>query len=200
MARQPRVDVVGYPQHVIVRGIDRSDCFVDDDDRFRYRRWMIEAAQERGVALHAFVFMSNHVHLMLTGLRPGAISAMMQVLGRRYVRAFNDRHGRSGPLFEGRFRSLLIESDTYALACLRYIDLNPRRARMVNDATAYPWSTCATHARGAPLAGWTPHASYLALASRGDLRLEAYRALLEVPIARESIPKIRPRGPASLVG
>jgi putative transposase len=182
MPRFPRLDVPGYPQHVVVRGVDRRRCFVDFTDFAVYRHWLFSCADERHCDVHAFVLMSNHVHLMVTGRVAGALPAMMQSLGRRYVGYFNNRHGRTGPLFGGRYRSALVKSDAYALACIRYIDLNPVRAAMVEDPTTYRWSTCAAHALGHALAGWKPHATYLALASDGADRAGVYRRLLSEPL------------------
>ena len=156
-----------------------------------YRKWLFECATANECELHAFVLMTNHVHLMVTGVVEGALSAMMQAMGRRYARYFNDRHERSGPLFEGRYRSSLIESDRYALACIRYIELNPVRAGMIDDATRYPWSTCGNHALGRPLPGWTPHPTYLALAARDADRAAAYRAMLVEPIPMDIVAELR---------
>ena len=191
MPRFPRLDVPGYPQHVVVRGVDRRRCFVDFTDFAVYRHWLFSCAAERDCDVHAFVLMSNHVHLMVTGRLAGAMPAMMQSLGRRYVGYFNDRHGRTGPLFEGRYRSALVKSDAYALACIRYIDLNPVRAGMVDDPTTYPWSTCAAHALGHALAGWKPHATYLALASGCADRAGVYRQLLSDPLPEGVLDDLR---------
>lgn len=156
-----------------------------------YRKWLFECATASACELHAFVLMTNHVHLMVTGEVERALPAMMQSMGRRYVRYFNDRHERSGPLFEGRYRSSLIETDRYALACIRYIELNPVRAGMIDDATRYPWSTCLNHALGKPSPGWTPHRTYLALAARDADRAAAYRAMLVEPVPPDIVAELR---------
>jgi putative transposase len=174
-----------------VRGINRAPCFLESRDFLAYRAWFLGAAAAHGSDVHAYVFMTNHVHALMTGHRDGAISATMQDVGRRYVRYFNDVHGRSGPLFEGRFRSALVATDDYVLACIRYIDLNPVRAGMVDDPASYPWSTCAAHARQEAVDGWTPHAAYVGLAAQPDDRARAYRAMLELPIPDQTLEDLR---------
>ena len=115
MARLPRIDVPGLPQHLIVRGNNRTNLFVDDADRWLFLRYLEEALKESGCELHAYVLMSNHVHLLATGVEYGALSMMMQSVGRRFARFVNVRHERTGGLFEGRFRSSLVQSERYLL-------------------------------------------------------------------------------------
>ena len=189
--RRARLDIPGYPFHVVMRGVDRRTCFLIEPDFACYRKWLFEYAALHGCEVHAFVQMTNHVHVLLTGAKERAISVTMQAVGRRYVRYFNDRHKRTGPLFEGRFRSSLVDSDEYVLACIRYIDLNPVRAGMVADATTYRWSSCAAHALQSPLPGWSPHAVYLALARRLNDRAAAYRCLLEQPLSDAVVEELR---------
>jgi putative transposase len=141
MARPPRQAIAGYPYHVIQRGNNRQVVFVDDVDRRQYLRWLAEAGADHGLAVHAYVLMDNHVHLVCTPSRDESLSATMQALGRRYVRWFNKRHGRTGTLWEGRFKSSLIEADRYLLACQRYVELNPVRAGMVAAPTDWVWSS-----------------------------------------------------------
>lgn len=141
MARQPRLTAPGYPHHVIQRGNDRQAIVRDDQDREKLLGLWLEHAQRFQVAVHAYVLMDNHFHLLLTPETATGLPEMMQAVGRAYVRYFNDRHGRTGTLWEGRYRSSLIETDSYLLACMAYIDLNPVRAGMVSDPAEFPWSS-----------------------------------------------------------
>lgn len=179
MARQPRQAIVAFPHHVIQRGHNRQRVFVDDEDRRQYLGWLQEASAAHGLAVHAYVLMDNHVHLLATPERESALSVTMQAVGRRYVRWFNRRHERTGTLFEGRFRSSLVEADRYLLACQRYIELNPVRAGMVGSVDAWPWSSHRHHAglRVDPLV--RPHPTVWALGNTPFERERAYRALFE---------------------
>lgn len=141
MARQPRLTAPGYPHHVIQRGNDRQAIVRDDQDREKLLGLWGEQAPRFQVAMHAYVLMDNHFHLLLTPETVTGLPEMMQAVGRAYVRYFNDRHGRTGTLWEGRYRSSLIETDAYLLACMAYIDLNPVRAGMVSDPAEFPWSS-----------------------------------------------------------
>lgn len=191
MARLPRLDLPGIPQHVVQRGNNRLPCFLDDVDRQRYLQNLREALLGTGVQLHAYVLMSNHVHLLVTPPMLGAVSDLMQRLGRRYVWWFNARHRRSGTLWEGRFKSCLVDSERYLLCCSRYIDLNPVRARMTDDPVAFPWSSCASlcGARDNPLL--SAHPAYIALGSSLRERADAYRSLLADAIANDDLQAIR---------
>jgi putative transposase len=145
MARAARPVVTGLPLHVIQRGNNRQAVFLDDQDRRDYLRCLADACIEHGLSIHAYVLMDNHVHLLCTPEREGALSGAMQALGRRYVRHFNRRHARTGTLWEGRFRSSLVEADRYLLACHRYIELNPVRAGRVEQPEAWVWSSHRHH-------------------------------------------------------
>jgi len=163
MARQPRLDVPGIPQHVVQRGNNRLPCFLDDGDRRRYLQLLRESSLATGCVPHAYVLMTNHVHLLLTPPTAGAASRMMQKLGRQYVGQFNARHRRTGTLWEGRYKSCLVDSETCVLSCYRYIEMNPVRARMIDDPTRFPWSSCAANCghRDDPLL--KPHPAYATL-------------------------------------
>ncbi len=141
MARQPRLTVAAYPHHVIQRGNDRQAIVRDDADRERLLALWHEHAQTFKVAVHAYVIMDNHFHLLVTPETDTGLPQMMQAVGRAYVRYFNLRHQRTGTLWEGRYRSNLIESERYLLACMVYIDLNPVRAGMVGQPADYKWSS-----------------------------------------------------------
>ncbi|MGV8960050.1 MAG: transposase [Stenotrophomonas sp.] len=150
MARKPRIDLAGVAQHVIQRGNDRQPCFFRDIDHQRYLQDLREITLARGCHVHAYVLMTNHVHLLVTPASVGAISGVMQSLGRRYVRYINDAYGRTGTLWEGRYKSHLIANDDHLLRCYRYIELNPVRAGMVITADQYRWSSHAGNAHGLP--------------------------------------------------
>ncbi|HTH78359.1 MAG TPA: transposase, partial [Ramlibacter sp.] len=141
MARLPRLTVPGYPHHVIQRGNNRQALFVSKDDYEKLLALLEEFAKKFSVAIHAYVLMSNHFHLLATPESADGVPKMMQALGRSYVRYFNDRHQRTGTLWEGRYRSTLIQAERYLLACMVYIDLNPVRAGMAADPAEYPWSS-----------------------------------------------------------
>lgn len=190
MARQPRLDLPGIPQHIVQRGNNRP-CFLDDTDRRCYLRQLGEALKTTDCALHAYVLMDNHVHLLATPPEAGAISRLMQKLGRGYVGQFNARHRRTGTLWEGRYKACLVDSETYVLRCYRYIDLNPVRARMTDDPTTSIWSSASAHCsqRVDPLL--RPHAAYTALAATPEARAAAYRRILQEALAEEDLAAIR---------
>ena len=146
MARKPRLDVPGYPQHVMQRGNNRGVCFFDGSDYLAYLEFLGLALHKARCSLHAYVLMTNHVHLLMTGHHEGAIGVMMQSLGRRYMRYVNRRYHRTGTLWEGRYKSNIIESDRYLLACYRYIEMNPVRAGLVRYPGQYFWSSYRHHA------------------------------------------------------
>ena len=181
MARMPRLALPGLPHHVIHRGHNRQPVFLQDGDRRAWKEALADALQRTGVKLHAYVLMDNHVHLLLTPPEASALSKAMQFLGRRYVGGFNAVHGRSGTLWEGRFRAAPVETERYLLACMRYIELNPVRAGMVVRAEDHPWSSAAHHLglRIDPLV--SDHALYWDLGNTPFDRQSHYRALLEAP-------------------
>ncbi|WP_034212825.1 transposase [Arenimonas metalli] len=191
MPRRPRLEASGFPLHITQRGVNRAATFIDPGDYSRYLHWLAEAFAEHHVALHAYVLMGNHVHLLATPSRPGALSKAMGQLGRRYVLSFNQRHERTGTLWEGRFRSCLVDSDRYALAVCRYIELNPVRAALAARPEDYPWSSVHHHLgrRSDPLV--TPHPSFLALGTDPRQRIETYRHLLVDSLPDEELAAIR---------
>lgn len=185
MARQPRLDLPGIPQHIVQRGNNRLPCFLDDADRACYRQLLREALLATGCQLHAYVLMDNHVHLLATPPEQGAAGRMMQLLGRRYVGHFNARHGRTGTLWEGRYKACLVDGADYLLRCARYIDLNPVRARMTDAPAAFRWSSCAglCGVRDDPLL--TPHAV------QRELGGEGYGLMLGEAISDDDLAAIR---------
>lgn len=182
MARLPRLTLAGYPHHIIQRGNNRQVIFVDRQDFETMLGLLAENAQKFAVAIHAYVLMDNHFHLLATPATAEALPLMMQAVGRSYVRYFNQRHGRSGTLWEGRYRSTLIETERYLLACMVYIDLNPVRAGTAAQPGAWPWSSH-THYLGQRIDRLvTPHALYWALGNTPFAREAAYAALVQAGI------------------
>jgi putative transposase len=190
MTRLPRLDLANVPQHVVQRGNNRLPCFLDDDDRRRYLTLLRQFLLDAECHLHAYVLMDNHVHLLLTPPRKGCVSRMMQKLGRQYSAQFNARHGRTGTLWEGRYKSCLVDTEDYVLRCYRYIDLNPVRARMIDDPAAYAWSSCAGHC-GNTHALLSHHPAYIALGTSAPQRAQAYRFLLDEVLTDGMIQEIR---------
>jgi putative transposase len=191
MPRFSRVDLPGIPQHVVQRGVDRQPCFFTEIDRIRYLDELREICLESGCRVHAYVLMTNHVHLLLTPESAGQVSWTLQALGRRYVRYVNDRYGRTGTLWEGRFKSCLVDSETYLLRCYRHIELNPVRAGMVAHAKEYRWSSFASNGGGDTDALVHPHPAYIALGTSAHERQAAYRALVEDAVDAEEMATIR---------
>ena len=191
MARLPRFPAPGMPQHVIQRGNNRSATFAADSDFLFYRDCLAAACERYECRVHAYVLMTNHVHLLITSTTPCGISKVMQTVGRRYVRRFNDRHQRTGTLWEGRYRAALIESDRYLLTCYRYIELNPVRAGIVTDPRDYRWSSYRANALGTRDPIVSPHAEYGALGADELIRREAYRALFKDAVAEATLEAIR---------
>lgn len=179
MARLPRLSVAGYPHHVIQRGNNRQAIFLNDADRRRMLELLEQNAAQFEVAVHAYVLMDNHFHLLLTPRTGDGLSRMMQAVGRRYVRYFNDSHGRTGTLWEGRYRSTLIETERYLLACMAYIDLNPVRAGLVAQACDYPWSSHGHYAGLRTDRMVTPHPLYWELGNTPFAREAAYARLVQ---------------------
>jgi putative transposase len=141
MPRKSRFNLVGLPQHVIQRGNNREPCFFDKSDYSRYLEDVKSSAKKFNCRIHAYVLMTNHVHMLVTPMAEYAVSEMMQSLGRRYVRYINKTYKRTGTLWEGRFKASLIDSEQYLLSCIRYIELNPVRASMVEHPGEYQWSS-----------------------------------------------------------
>jgi putative transposase len=191
MPRTSRIDLPGLPQHLICRGNNRSDIFFRDGDRLVFLRYLAQACTDNDCAVHAFVLMSNHVHLLATGNASMAISKMMQDLGRRYVLYVNSTYERTGALYEGRFKSSLVETSSYFLTCMRYIELNPVRAGMAREAGEYPWSSFGQNAGGEPSGLVTPHPEYLQLSVDPQRRSEAYLRLFHEGIPDHQLAAIR---------
>jgi putative transposase len=191
MARLCRFYLPDYPQHVIVRGNNRVDIFRDDGDRLFYLRQLCVAARRHGCAIHAYVLMSNHVHLLLSPASATSIAGTVQSVGRSYVQVFNRRYERTGTLWDGRYRATLIDSDAYLFACMHYIELNPVRAGIVSEPARFRWSSYRRNAMGIADDLVTAHPLWLDLARDDRDRYNAYRQLFERPLSPRTIEEIR---------
>jgi putative transposase len=191
MPRQARIVVPGLPLHAVQRGVNRAACFVDDEDRDFYLRHLGRLAGETGCAVHAFCLMTNHVHLLLTPVAEGSVASLFQRLGLLFAQYMNRKHHRSGTLWEGRFRSCIVQSEIYLMTCYRYVELNPVRAGMVRNPAQYEWSSYGFNALGAPLPWLVPHAEYLKLGSNDAERRREYRALFGRTVDAGLIDEIR---------
>src|SRR5689334_23149847 len=191
MARHPRLVVPGVALHVHPRGNDRQDCFRQDADRLVYLSMLRECASHRRCAIHAYCLMSNHVHLLVTPQEDQGCALLMRDLGRGYAAYFNRRYSKTGALWERPFRSCLVDSAAYVVACYRYIERNPVEAHMVDSPAAYPWSSYFGNAalRADPLL--TPHAEYFALGLEAQTRQRAYVQLLDQRDADEFLREVR---------
>jgi putative transposase len=191
MPRKPRLYIPGIPCHVIQRGNNRDACFFSEHDHIFYLECLKSACSRHHVAVHAYVLMTNHVHLLLTPDSTGGISSVMQSLGRRYVQYVNQTYTRTGTLWEGRHKSSPVDAEHYLLACYRYIESNPVVAKMVDHPGAYPWSSYATNACGKVNDLITPHPLYLQLGISAQTREANYRDLFTLPLRKDVVHTIR---------
>ena len=191
MARPPRLELAGVPMHLVQRGNNRAACFFNDVDRRFYLKCLARAAAARKCAVHAYVLMTNHVHLLVTPSVEGAAGAMMQDIGRRYVRIINTIHGRTGSLWEGRFKSSLIDSDRYLLTCHRYIELNPVRAGLATDPLAYRWSSHGHYLGERADEMLSDYPQYRALGPCDAERRAAFHSLFDQPPEPRALDEIR---------
>ena len=191
MPRKPRFNLVGIPQHVIQRGNNREPCFYAEEDYRRYLADLRESAIKFDCRIHAYVLMTNHVHMLVTPMAEYGIPQMMQALGRRYVYYFNKTWKRTGTLWEGRYKSSLVDSDRYLLTCMRYIELNPVRACMVKHPGKYKWSSYHANAHGGVDTVLEPHPLYLGLGVTDEVRQEAYSELFRYHVDDDTLHEIR---------
>jgi len=192
LARLPRFNLPGQPQHVLQRGNDRQDIFRSAEDYRFYLEKLLDAANKHQCDIHAYVLMTNHVHLLLTPHTEDGIGKMMQMLGRYYVQYFNTRYQRTGTLWEGRYKATLIDTEQYFLTCMRYIELNPVRAKgMVDHPSKYPWSSYRFNALGQSDELITPHREYKRLAKLDAERQSEYRQLFCSRIKEMTLEAIR---------
>jgi len=189
--RPRRFNLPGIPQHITQRGNNRQACFIDDLDRKTYLDLLAKSAKRRDCAIHTYVLMTNHVHLLATSDTPDGASLLMQDLGREYVRYFNTRHQRCGTLWQGRFKSSLVDSDTYCLACYRYIELNPVRAGMVATPDQYRWSSFRNNALGQLDDVIRPHPMWLGLGCDFTSRSRAYWEFVQAGSSQTMLEAIR---------
>jgi putative transposase len=175
----------------VQRGINREPCFFAEEDYHCYLHWLQKSAADWGCAIHAYVLMTNHVHLLVTPAKPDGIAKMMQSIGRRYVQYINRSYRRTGSLWEGRFKSSLVQAEEYLLTCMRYIELNPVRANMVNDPSQYRWSSYRHNGLGQVDERIMPHPLYLSLDKDEAMRLAEYRGLFRSQLDDEALTDIR---------
>ena len=191
MPRRPRLAVGGVPLHIIQRGNNRTACFFNDSDRRLYLEWLAEYASLSDCAIHAYVLMTNHVHLLLTPQQSDSAALLMRRQGQRYAQYVNRTYQRSGTLWEGRYRSCIAQDERYVLACYRYIEMNPVRANMVEHPAEYPWSSYLVNAGGKLSDLVTLHKSYFHLGATAAERQFAYRALFDSGLSDETLAEIR---------
>ena len=191
MARRPRLRIAGVPQHVIQRGNNRQATFFAPEDQGFYLACLQHAARRHDCAIRAYVLMTNHVHLLVTPRRPEAISLVMRDVGRRYVQYINYTYRRSGTLWEGRFKSILVDAQRYFFTCCRYIELNPVRAGIVTRPEEYRWSSHCHYALGREDHLVTAHEEYQALGNDETARRQAYRELFSGHLDEKVLTEIR---------
>jgi len=191
MPRRPRLNLTELPLHVIQRGNNRQACFFTEEDYLFYLYWLKKGAEKYGCDIHAYVLMTNHVHLLLTPHRADSASRLMQSLGRRYVQYVNRFYKRSGTLWEGRFKASLVNAEEYMLRCYRYIELNPVRAGMVADPAEYAWSSYRHHALSERSELICDHELFLKLSKDQTERQQVYRALFRSELDDEALDDIR---------
>ena len=191
MPRRARIVLQETPAHVVQRGHNRQQCFFRAGDYRVYLRILEDLASAHGCAVHAYALMTNHVHLLLTPERMDSLAGLMKDVGQRYVQYVNRRYGRTGTLWEGRFKSCAVQDEVYLLRCHRYIELNPVRAGLVHHPRGYPWSSYRYNADGRDSRLVTPHPIYRALGQDPHDRRAAYRTLFEDDLARAALDEIR---------
>lgn len=200
MPSRKRIFIEGFTLHVTQRGNNKCPVFHDDADYEIFLWFLLFAIRRYKLRVHAYALMTNHFHLMVTADSAAALSRAMQSLGRRYVRYFNDRYGRTGTLWEGRFRTALITDDRYWLTCMRYVEMNPVRAGLAASADVYPWCSYRAHALGAADPLIASHTLYDALASTPDRRQEAWRNMCAPPVQIQHLESLRHRLATGIVG
>ncbi|WP_036302425.1 transposase [Methylotenera sp. L2L1] len=191
MPRRPRIILPNVPQHIIQRGNNRTVCFYADEDYTKYLEWLKEYADQTNCQIHAYVLMTNHVHLLASADKPEMIGTMMKALGQRYVQYINRTYKRSGTLWEGRYKSCPTQAETYLLSCQRYIELNPVRANMVQHPADYQWSSYRTNAQGELNNLISPHELYKRLGLDDTNRQSAYRELFRYQLEPKLVDEIR---------
>ena len=191
MPRKPRFFIPDIPVHIVQRGYSHEPVFFDTPDYQTYLYWLQESAERFDCVIHAYVFMTNHVHLLVTPKTKTSVGLMMQNIGRHFVPYINHTYGSSGSIWEGRYKASLIQGEQYLLTCMRYIELNPVRAAIVKTPGAYRWSSYGCNAQGKDDVTITPHAIYTALARSKAQRQQAYRDLFKARVDDATLLAIR---------
>ena len=191
MPRRPRIVLPGTPLHLIQRGNNRHACFYSDSDYLVYLEWLEEYAKKHECQIHAYVLMTNHVHLLVTPLKAESTGLMMKQLGQRYVQYINRTYRRTGTLWEGRFKSCIAQDEVYVLGCYRYIELNPVRANIVQHPAEYRWSSYRVNAQFDKSSLITSHQQYRDLGLNGEQRINAYRDLFRYQLEPGLVDQIR---------
>jgi len=191
MPRKQRFFLPNIPVHIVQRGHSRAPVFFERNDYFAYLSWLKQAANRYDCAVHAYVLMTNHVHILTTPQESQGISRFMQYIGRHYVPFINQKYGSSGSIWDGRFKASLINSEQYLLICMRYIELNPVRASVTRVPSEYPWSSYHANALGEHDSRITPHPIYMRLGKTDDERLNVYRHLFETQLYVDDLASIR---------
>jgi putative transposase len=191
MPRHPRPIIPNVPVHITQRGNNRLPCFFSDVDYLVYLSLADTAARKSGCQIHAYALMTNHVHMLVSAKDKGGPASLMKSLGERYVQYVNRRYARSGTLWEGRYRSCLVQQERYLMVCHRYIELNPVRAGIVREPALYAWSSYRRNAHGQRSDLVTPHALYDDLGEDPVSRERAYRALFDERLTVGTLDKVR---------
>lgn len=191
MPRRPRIVVPNIPLHIIQRGNNKQACFFSNEDYLFYLQWLEEYALISGCQIHSYVLMTNHVHLLLTPQRIDSAGNLLKRLGQRYVQYINRNYRRTGTLWEGRFRSCLVQEEIYLLTCQRYIELNPVRADIVKHPGEFRWSSYRNNGQGEKSDLITPHSLYQGLGNTNEKRQSTYRELFRNGLETEEIDQIR---------
>ncbi len=191
MPRKPRFILPGVPVHIVQRGHSREPVFFEDADYLAYLSWLGEAAERYRCSIHAYVLMTNHIHILATPADTEGITRMMQYVGRHYVPYVNCTYGTSGSIWEGRYKASLIQAESYLLSCMRYIELNPVRADMVHSPAQYRWSSYRFNGQGKPDRLLTAHPLYQALGKEVKERTAAYKALFKAHVDEGALDEIR---------
>ena len=191
MGRVARIQIPDLAHHIINRGNNRGDIFGAEQDYLFFLLALRDASARHQVDVHAYALMTNHFHIVATPRTATGLSETMHVVGSKYVGYFNRRHARSGTLFEGRFKSSVIDSDTYWFTCMRYVELNPVRAGLVSDPADYRWSSYRANAFGVHDRLIVPHFLYTSLGESTVYRQQSWRGLCGEAIAEEQLFEIR---------
>ncbi|OGA42186.1 MAG: transposase [Betaproteobacteria bacterium RIFCSPLOWO2_12_FULL_68_19] len=191
MPRRARIILGGLPVHIVQRGNNRAPCFFEDQDRYFYLFHLGRLLPRARCSLHAYCLMTNHVHLLVTPAEPVGCAQLMKYLGQLHTQYVNRHYGRSGTLWEGRFKSCIVQSEDYLLSCYRYIELNPVRGGLCDHPAKYLWSSYRVNAEGVPAALVTPHAEFQRLGVSDEERRSAYTALFASNLDAKRVDDIR---------